>query len=55
MGSLALKAVSKKGQDTLEDARPLNEIPCTSLKGEAIDNFGVLMEGKRFGIVVNVA
>ena len=55
MGSIALKAVSKKGKDALADARPLLEIPLTSLKGEAIDNFGVMMNGKRFGIVVNVA
>ena len=55
MGNLVLKAVSKNGYQSLKAPPKLFDVAVTGLKGENYGNFGKLMEGKKVGIVVNVA
>jgi hypothetical protein len=56
MGSLALKAVSKKGKDTLSTSHhSLFDIPSVDIDGKTIERIGSLCENKKCVMVVNVA
>ena len=55
-GFLAEKLIFKSGYETISTKfKSINEIPATGLKGERYDKLGVLMEGKKALILVNVA
>jgi hypothetical protein len=56
MGSLALKAVSKKGKDKLSTSyQSLFDIPSLDIDGNTVQRLGSLCENKKCIMVVNVA
>ena len=56
MGSLAFKAVSKKGKDKMATSyTSAFEIPVTDIKGHRSEKLGELVHGKKAVLIVNVA
>ena len=56
MGNAALNLVAKKGNDKLKSTyETCNEIPVTTIEGNAIDTLKTLMGEKKLYLIVNTA